>query len=297
RAQAKARVGAAGKFVILSDSRNQPRKLLPRLLDVFARFAADRPDALLHLHTDPDDEFTRSGFYSYDVRGDLRHLGIESQVRFSTGFSLKQGGGLPLSELASYYQAADVHLLASAGEGFGLPTLQAAAAGAVPMAGAYSASRELVEGHGEAIAIQEWSHTEFGIRRGLIDIDDAVERLERYYQNRDLLQARSAQSRQFALSYGWEEIVDRWDRLLKSIADSRRCGGMLHARPRAAEKVVEQEISNVAGASIRVKMVARQSGKLEAAIVADARRHNPDISIPAAPPPSAMSPGMLVPRP
>ena len=119
--------------MVLSDSRNQPRKLLPRLLDVFARFAEGRPDALLHLHTDPDDEFARSPTYSYDVLADVRQLGLERQVRFSPGFSMRAGGGLTLEALAAYYRAADVHLSASSGEGFGLPTLQAAAAGAVPL--------------------------------------------------------------------------------------------------------------------------------------------------------------------
>src|SRR6266481_5570675 len=85
REQAKATVGAAGKFLILSDSRNQPRKMLPRLLDVFAKFAADRTDVLLHLHTDPDDEFTKSGLYAYDIRADLRSLGLEDKVRFTPG--------------------------------------------------------------------------------------------------------------------------------------------------------------------------------------------------------------------
>jgi glycosyltransferase involved in cell wall biosynthesis len=70
REQAKALVDAAGKFLVLSDSRNQPRKMLPRLLDIFAKFAAGRPDALLHLHTDPDDEFTKSS-YSKAVGGVL----------------------------------------------------------------------------------------------------------------------------------------------------------------------------------------------------------------------------------
>ena len=97
--------------------------MLPRLLDVFAEFAAIRPNALLHLHTDPDDEFTRSGVYSYDVREDIRRHGIESRVTFTPGMNMKHGGGVPLTELAAYYQAADVHLLASSGEGFGLPTL------------------------------------------------------------------------------------------------------------------------------------------------------------------------------
>ena len=177
RDEAKARVGARGKFVVLSDSRNQPRKLLPRLLDVFARFAADKPDALLHLHTDAEDECTHSGQYSYDVRADIRHLQLDMQVKFTPGFTLKPGGGIPLAELATYYQAADVHLLASSGEGFGLPTLQAAAAGAVPMAGSYSASCELVEGHGEVIGIADWSENQFGIRRALIDVEDATAKL------------------------------------------------------------------------------------------------------------------------
>ena len=218
----KPRSTQEGKFLVLSDSRNQPRKMLPRLLDVFAKFAAGRPDALLHLHTDPEDEFTRSGIYSYNVRADLRHLGIESQVRFTPGMKVKRGGGVPLSQLAAYYRAADIHLLASSGEGFGLPTLQAAAAGAVPLAGDYSASRELVKGHGEAIAITEWSENEFGIRRALIDVDDAVAKLAMFYDDRDLLAERSRQSAQFALAYDWNKVLDQWDELLRPMASHNR---------------------------------------------------------------------------
>ena len=61
RELAKRRIGAAGRFVVLSDSRNQLRKMLPRLLDVFARFAARRPNVMLHLHTDPGPIRTISG--------------------------------------------------------------------------------------------------------------------------------------------------------------------------------------------------------------------------------------------
>ena len=285
REQAKARIGAEGKFLALSDSRNQPRKLLPRLLDVFARFAVGRPDALLHLHTDPDDEFAQSEYYSYDVRADVRHLGLESQVRFSPGFKMKQGGGLPLGELAAYYQAADVHLLASSGEGFGLPTLQAAAAGAAPLAGDYSASRELVEGHGQAIKIAGWSENEFGVRRALIDVDDAAEKLARYYNDRELLRGDSARARQFALSYGWSEIVDRWDRLLRSIGEARRRGvPSPFGRARRAEPVVQRTLPSADGVSVTVKMVQREIGRLEAAIAADARQRATDVRIPVTPP-------------
>jgi glycosyltransferase involved in cell wall biosynthesis len=282
RETAKERVGAKGKFLVLSDSRNQPRKMLPRLLDVFAKFATGRPDVLLHLHTDPDDEFTKSGVYSYDVRADLRHLGIESKVQFTPSLRMKHRGGIPLNELAAYYQAADVHLLASSGEGFGLPTLQAAASGAVPMAGAYSASRELVEGHGEAVAIADWSENEFGIRRALIDVDDAVRKLAGFYDDRARLAERSVRSRQFALSYGWNTVVDQWDALLRSIANrKRRIVRVPEVKAMPLSNWIPQMTPKIDGVSIQVNVVERQFGRLEAGFVADARKHLSDIRIPA----------------
>lgn len=284
REEAKARVGAGGKFVVLSDSRNQPRKMLPRLLEIFAKFAAGRQDVLLHLHTDPEDEFTKSGYYSYDVRADLHHLGIDSQARFTHGFAMKPGGGISLADLAAYYQAADVHLLASSGEGFGLPNLQAAAAGAVPMAAAYSASRELVEGHGESIAVSDWTANEFGIRRALIDMDDAVEKLSRFYRDRGLLQERSRQSRRFAISYGWREVVAQWDKLLRSIARrGQRVPRSPSARVESLEKLAPRVAPRIPGVSVRVTVVERQLGRVEAALLADARRHQSDGRIPVVP--------------
>ena len=259
REEAKAKLGMQGRFLVLSDSRNQPRKLLPRLLDVFARFAAQRPDAVLHLHTDPDDEFARSQHYSYDLRADVRHLALEDKVQFSPGFAMKQGSGLPLGELAAWYQAADVHLLASGGEGFGLPTLQAAAAGAVPLASAYSASQELVEGHGQAIVVSEWSETEFGIRRALIDVRDASDRLARYYGDRELLREHSVLARQFALGYGWDTVVEQWDKLLL---------GLIH-RPRIARSAY--------------RTGQREAIRLDASIFANAKRQDTEVRIPVVP--------------
>jgi glycosyltransferase involved in cell wall biosynthesis len=296
REAAKARLGYDGRFVVLSDSRNQPRKMLPRLLDVFARFAADRPDALLHLHTDVTDEFTRSVMNSYDVEQDVRHLGLASKVRFTPGFVMKHGGGLPLAELAAYYQAADVHLLASSGEGFGLPTLQAAAAGAVPMACAYSASHELTEGHGESLPIADWTETEFGIRRALIDVEEAAATLARYYDDRDLLRERSRASRRFAEPYAWPLVVDQWDAMLRSVARSRRrVKPAAESRFQPFETIAPRLAPKGSGISVSVKVIDREFGRLEASIIADARGHASDVRIPAAPPHCEVA-KVLVPR-
>jgi hypothetical protein len=269
--------------------------MLPRLLDIFARFAAECPESVLHLHTDPDDEFTRSGIYSYKVGADVRHLGIESRVRFTPGMTMKGGGGISLAALACYYQAADVHLLASSGEGFGLPTLQAAAAGAIPMASAYTASLELTEGHGEPVGVSDWTANEFGIRRGLIDVKDAVLRLRRLYENQADLPRRSARCREFALGYGWKTVVDQWHELISSIARSpQRILKSPPARTEPFQKLLPGSLPNIPGVTVSVRVVERQLGRTEASILADARQPS-DVRLPALPKSCEVG-GVRVPR-
>jgi len=217
---AKQALGYEGKFVVLSDARNQPRKMLPRTLEIFRRFAHDKNDVILHLHCDPNDPHTRSDEYYYDLQSDIAFLNLTEKVYFTKDMSMSKG--LPIEQLVQIYQAADVHLLASLGEGFGLPTLQAAAAGVVPLASDYTASRELVLNHGEAISIRHLLFNPFGLGRGFIDIDDAVSKLETLYTDRKLLASKAQSAREFALSYDWERIVPQWEELLQHEVSRRR---------------------------------------------------------------------------
>jgi glycosyltransferase involved in cell wall biosynthesis len=212
KCSAKQALGYQDHFVILSDARNQPRKLIPRTLEIFRRFAAGKPDVLLHLHCDPQDPMARLPIYTYDLCSDIDFLGLTDRVRLTRNMSIR--AGLPLAQLAALYQAADVHLLASWGEGFGLPTLQAAAAGVVPMAVAYSASRELVLQHGEAVAVRTFLFDMLGRRYALMDIDDAVARLEKLYRDQTFLAAKARCARDFALQYDWRHVVSAWHELL-----------------------------------------------------------------------------------
>jgi glycosyltransferase involved in cell wall biosynthesis len=210
---AKQALGYQQHFVILSDARNQPRKLLPRTLEIFRRFAADKDDVLLHLHCDPQDPMARLPIYRYDLRSDIDFLGLTDRARVTRDMSMR--AGLAVEQLAKLYQAADVHLLTSWGEGFGLPTLQAAASGVVPLAVAYSASRELVLDHGEAVAVRAFLCDRLGRYYALMDIDDAVVRLERLYRDPTLLAAKARCARAFALKYDWQDVVFAWHDLLQ----------------------------------------------------------------------------------
>jgi hypothetical protein len=294
--------------VVLCDARNQPRKLLPRALDIFASFAADKPDALLHLHTDPDDPAARTAEYCYDVAEDVALLGLGDKVRFTDGMSI--GTGIPIERLVGIYQAADVHLLASWGEGFGLPSLQAAAAGVVPMAGDHTASRELVAGHGEAVRVESWVLDQFGIRRALIDVDDAVDRLERLYAQPELLGEKSAASRRFAERYDWNGVLPRWIDLLEvevprarermdrvpvsihTIEGAERGVGRRAADASALGRLLTSTLDVPEGASVTVKIVESQAGQLAAEVIRDASAAQPDgLTIPVTLPPA--DPGLV----
>jgi len=215
RAAAKRELGYEGRFVVLSDARNQPRKMLPRTLDVARRFTVGKPNVVFHLHCDPDDPASRSPEYCYDIRADVEALGLEEAVRFSADMSMA-AGGLPLERLAAIYQAADAHLLASLGEGFGLPTLQAAAAGVVPLAADATASAELVAGHGVGLPGEHEVLDSFGLRRTLIDLDETVHALETLYRDESLRHELAEAGVRFARRYDWDAIVAEWDGLLRA---------------------------------------------------------------------------------
>lgn len=211
--EAKRALGYEKRFVVLCDARNQIRKLLPRALAIFARFAANKNDVVLHLHCDPYDPAARAADYCYHILHDVELLGLGAKVRFTRGMSIWRGLSLP--RLAALYRAADVHLLTSFGEGFGLPTLQAAAAGVVPLAPSYAAHRELVQGHGAALRVRKFGPFGRGWRAAFVDVDDAVAQLEGFYRDRQLLAARSSAARRFAEAYDWQGIVAQWHQLLE----------------------------------------------------------------------------------
>jgi glycosyltransferase involved in cell wall biosynthesis len=306
---AKDRLGYAGRFVILSDARNQPRKMIPRTLEIFARFAQDKPDALLHLHCDPRDPAARAPEYYYDLEADIALLGLQDKVRLTAGMSMDRGG-LSLEDLAAIYHAADVHLLSSWGEGFGLPTLQAAACGVVPMGSDYTATRELTLGHGEPLRVSRFLTDQFGIRRALVDIQHAVERMEMLYRDHNLLLQKAAAAARFAQPYDWQNIIPQWHDLLESQLPHLRRGlqapqagaqitfGAPQVRP-ATWGFAPAELANAVmaalpnfaggfsdggnnGVSVSLNVVSAQAGQLTGEVYRDAFASGNALSLPAA---------------
>lgn len=208
---AKRRFGYEGKFVILSDVHNHRRKLIPRTLDIIRQLKIPGSRLVFHLHTSATGQEDAES-YRYDVRADMELLGLS----FATGVhDGADPAGLSMCDMARLYSAADVHLLSSFGEGFGLPTLQAASSGVVPIAPANSASTELVGNHGFAVPCDSWTTDEFGLVRKFIDRRQAASVLQVLFDDRDLLNGRAAAARRFALNFSWDGAAAGWNTLLR----------------------------------------------------------------------------------
>ena len=129
-------------FVVMMNSANKgrtpPRKSWGENLLAFGMFAHDKPDAILYLHTDES-----SALGGVDLRPLLRACGIrDDQVRFVNQYLYRMN--MPQQALAALYSDADVLLATSAGEGFGVPVIEAQACGTPVIVSNWTAQPELV---------------------------------------------------------------------------------------------------------------------------------------------------------
>ena len=123
------------------------RDLIGENLLAFSIFAGKHPDAMLYLHTEASAIAT-----GVDLRALIRGCGIpENQVCFVDQYLYRMN--LPQQALASLYSAADVLLATSAGEGFGVPVVEAQACGTRVIVSDWTAQSELV-GDGWAVDVQ-----------------------------------------------------------------------------------------------------------------------------------------------
>ena len=129
-------------FVVMMNSANKgrtpPRKCWGENLLAFSVFAQTRPDAILYLHTDES-----AALGGVDVKRLVAACGIKpEQVRIVNQYLYRMN--MPQTALAALYTDADVLLATSAGEGFGVPVIEAQACGTPVIVSAFSAQPELV---------------------------------------------------------------------------------------------------------------------------------------------------------
>lgn len=203
----------AEKLVILSASRNQPRKRLDMLMRGYADFVKDKDDVLLYMHCGITDAHI-------NVQRLAGILGISDKIIVSPTQGLQQ---LPVAHLNLLYNACDIGINTALGEGFGLPSVEHAITGAVQIVPDNSVLSNLWRNDNKDCAFfipAEIPFTmEIGTTGKLCTPEAISETLERAYSNPTLRSefAQNAAKKFFTKEFEWETVANEWRKLLMSV--------------------------------------------------------------------------------
>jgi len=215
-------------FLVLNVNRNQVRKDLARSMAAFHLFHLEHPDSLLYLHSKPQD-------LGGSLPAQAAVLGLSRQeIAFATG-DLHESIGASRADLNRIYNCADVCISTSTGEGWGLTTTEAMAAG-VPfigpdntvfpeILGAYTpdgwtgytvANRGLlVESGGPDL----WA-TFYGISdnpRALCSTTGMRGALKDVWNFPGMAAMRARAAREWTIAHRWEIVLDQWRDVLAGV--------------------------------------------------------------------------------
>jgi glycosyltransferase involved in cell wall biosynthesis len=254
-------------FVIGMVGRNQPRKQLPRLLKMLSIFIRSwikcsncgavivaKEDDVKCLNCGSDDiNFypSKDDVYAYlhcsvndkpgwDIKELISRYNLNKRVIYPKNNEV--GMGVPDRVLADFYNTFDVFTLPTQGEGFGLPILEAMACGTPTVVTDYSGHVDFCGGVSDLIMVSEFiTDPRTNIERAIVDIDDYIMRMERYYYEEDVFMEKWGEyinakygvgkiecgkeykekmgvlSLERAQNYDWEKILPVWTKLFSSI--------------------------------------------------------------------------------
>jgi glycosyltransferase involved in cell wall biosynthesis len=194
-----------------------PRKAFPQAFYAFAELARERPDMWLYVHTQlaPNPPGT-------NLETLCKVLSIEAglpieRVKFPPPHIWQLG--FPRSEMASLYQAFDVLLNPSMGEGFGIPVLEAQACGVPVIASNHSAMAELTQAGWLVAGDPYWTQQDaFAFMPSIGSIREALEASYEARANQELREG----ARQFALAYDADLVTENyWLPALEELAKPR----------------------------------------------------------------------------
>lgn len=201
------------QFFVFNGNRNQPRKKLDITMRGFSQFAKNKQDVRLYMHCGVRDS-------SIDVTQLSKRYKIEDKMIITSATVGIQR--VPPEKLNVIYNACDVGINTSMGEGWGLVNVEHAVTGAVQIVPRHSACEELFYDCG--ILMENVSDFMFDNSQtvGKITSSDEVARaLEILYKNRSLLSELSVKGmKKFtAPEYQWYNIAQQWKKIFMEICN------------------------------------------------------------------------------
>lgn len=202
-------------FIILNASRPCIRKRVDLTLRAFAAFAKDKPENVrLCLHQAIREEQSR---HLVDL---VVELGLEERVIMNPFSGRVEGEVLSDEDLNKLYNACDVGVNSSMGEGWGLVSFEHAATGAAQIVPGHTACAPLWEGAGVVVDTEPSGIGQISpfvmTQPTLKSLQDAFEALyaDTYYR---LRMAEMCRERACDERYSWGVIAGQWRRVFEEL--------------------------------------------------------------------------------
>jgi glycosyltransferase involved in cell wall biosynthesis len=205
----------ADKFIITNINRNQPRKDFPNTIFGFIEAKKEWnktiPEPFLYLHTHPKDPM------GWDIRAIMLQTDLVEDKDYKLLPKEYEEGGCPSEILNKIYNASDVYLTTTLGEGWGLGTSEAAAC-KLPVIAPYSTSLIEMSGYGKNAYMLETLYPIVQLNDNIIrqqtDIFEIAEQLnyvaECKYKSPEILEERIKNNYNWIRSLEWKEVCKRW---------------------------------------------------------------------------------------
>jgi len=191
-------------FIVLSAHRNQPRKRLDITIDGFNLFAKDKKDVRLYMHCGIKD-------VGVDIFKLTARLGCDNKLIVTNTSKFLQN--IPVERLNIIYNACDVGINTSTGEGWSLTNMEHAATGAPQVVPNHSALPEVFGDCSILVPVNyELRNLDQLTIAGLVKPDDVANALQILYDNKQLYNELSVNA---LTKFGSEQFS--WNYITKNI--------------------------------------------------------------------------------
>lgn len=210
----KKKAGYKGKFVFLYVGTNKGfQKGITELLYAFKIFLDNSKamNAVLHLHC------YRASSDGLDLGLVAQRFGIADKVFYTEGHN--RDAGFNEKQMAELYNTADVFVIASRGESFCLPVLEAMSCGIPVIATDCTSLTELVQESEAGLLVKSacrWV-TPLIADKVLVDELEMAKGMGKLYNSLKLRKEMSEKGREYALQFSWEKAMSAWIDLMKKI--------------------------------------------------------------------------------